>query len=95
MEAYGMALAEARAAGVPIIALAAGNAPAHVEPAAGGALCISREEIAAELLRLARDSALLAERDRLARAAIRTRSWDDAAAELIAAKPPPRSAGGG
>jgi glycosyltransferase involved in cell wall biosynthesis len=85
MESYGMALAEARAAGVPIIAMDGGNAFSHVEPAAGGARCISRQEVAAELLRLARDPAWLAERDRLARTAIRARSWDDAAAELIAA----------
>lgn len=85
MESYGMALAEARAAGVPIIAMAGGNAFSHVDASAGGSLCVSREEVAAELLRLVRDPAQVAERDALARAAIRSRSWDDAAAELIAA----------
>lgn len=85
MESYGMALAEARAAGVPIVGLGGGNAPAHIEAGAGGALASDSEQLAAELLQLARNPALLAERDRLARSATRARTWDDAAAELIAA----------
>jgi glycosyltransferase involved in cell wall biosynthesis len=85
MESYGMALAEARAAGVPIVGLSGGNAPAHIEASAGGALASDSDELAAELLELARNPALLAERDRLARSATRARSWNAAAAELIAA----------
>jgi glycosyltransferase involved in cell wall biosynthesis len=84
MESYGMALSEARAAGVPIIARAGGHAAAHVSADAGGALCSDAQAVARELLLLVRDRPLLAQRDALARAARRSRSWSQAAAELLA-----------
>jgi glycosyltransferase involved in cell wall biosynthesis len=84
MESYGMALSEARAAGVPIIARDAGHAAAHVSPHAGGALCPDTRALARELLALARTPSLLAERDALARSARRSRSWGQAAADLLA-----------
>jgi glycosyltransferase involved in cell wall biosynthesis len=82
MEAYGMALSEARAAGVPIIARVGGNAAEHAVPEAGGVLCADEQTVARELLAVARNPALLAERDALARAGVRARSWSQAAAEL-------------
>jgi len=84
MESYGMALSEARAAGVPIIARTGGNAAAHVHAEAGGALCTDARAVARELLSLTRDRPLLAQRDALALAARRARSWSDAAATLLA-----------
>ena len=64
MESYGMALAEARVAGVPILAKIGGNSRAHVDPAAGGALVSNEAELARACVALARDPAL-----RLARVA--------------------------
>jgi glycosyltransferase involved in cell wall biosynthesis len=84
MEAYGMALAEARAAGVPIVARGAGNASALVTAESGGALFATAWEAAAGLLALARDPARLrAARTRAAKARL-ARSWHDAAAEFCA-----------
>jgi len=85
MESYGMALAEARALGVPIVARAGGNVAAHVDERAGGRLVADEAEVAAECLRLAGDRAELARRRAQARAGRPARSWDDAAAELAAA----------
>jgi glycosyltransferase involved in cell wall biosynthesis len=84
MESYGMALAEARAAGVPIIARAGGHAAMHVDGACGGALVEDELGVAAELLELARKPDLLARRRHLAAAGVRARSWPEAAADLIA-----------
>jgi glycosyltransferase involved in cell wall biosynthesis len=84
MEAYGMALAEARAAGVPIIARAAGHASALVTAERGGALVASAREVAAELLALTRDPARLRAARARATAARLVRSWHDAAAEFCA-----------
>lgn len=83
MESYGMALSEARAAGVPIIARAAGNVAAHVRSEAGGTLCMDADAVARELLALTRDRHVLAQHDALARTHRLTRSWPDAAAELV------------
>ena len=55
MESYGMALAEARAAGVPILARAGGNAAAHVASSAGGELCADETQLAQRFLELVRD----------------------------------------
>ncbi|MFI5309171.1 MAG: glycosyltransferase family 4 protein [Polyangiales bacterium] len=84
MEAYGMALAEARAAGVPILARPGGHAAAHVEPEAGGELMPDEAAIAKRWLELVRDPGLLAERKRLAMTARRSRSWPQAAEALVA-----------
>lgn len=84
MEAYGMALAEARATGVPIIARSAGNASALVGKENGGALVDDERAVAAELLMLAREPARLAAARALATAARLSRSWHDAAADFCA-----------
>ena len=83
MESYGMALAEARAAGIPILACAGGHVAAHVDPVAGGELVDDTSELANRLVALIRDRGVLAERRRKAQAAARARSWDQAAAELL------------
>ena len=91
IETYGMALAEARAMGLPIAALEVGNVAAHVDPAAGGTLCRSHAELAASVLDLVRQPAALARATAAARAAARTaaaasaaRTWDAAADALLA-----------
>jgi glycosyltransferase involved in cell wall biosynthesis len=92
-EAYGMALAEARSAGVPIVARAGGNAAALVEPASGGELCRNGAELAAAVLRLCRRPELLLERIARARAArLPPRPWSRAAAELSRPLPRPEAA---
>jgi glycosyltransferase involved in cell wall biosynthesis len=85
MESFGLALAEARALGVPIVARRGGNVAAHVDEAAGGVLADSDEDLAAACVRLARDEAELRRRRALARARRPpSRSWMDAARELRA-----------
>jgi glycosyltransferase involved in cell wall biosynthesis len=86
MESFGLALAEARALGVPIVAHAGGNSAAHVEARAGGVLVHDDAALAAECARLARDR----DERRRRRAAARAhrpppRRWSDAARELCAA----------
>jgi glycosyltransferase involved in cell wall biosynthesis len=83
MESFGMALAEGRAAGLPILALDGGNVRAHVERGAGGALFDDDRSLVRALVHLARDPDEVERRARLARAAARRRAWDDAAAELV------------
>lgn len=87
MESYGMALAEARAAGVPMLAHAGGHAAAHVAPEAGGELVADAPTLATRFLALVRDPAELARRKQLALAHTTARSWDDAARDFIAATP--------
>ena len=82
MESYGMALAEARAAGVPILACTGGNTSVHVAEDAGGALVDNPEAVASAMLALVRDGPGLEARGGLARAARRARSWQDVAREL-------------
>jgi len=86
METFGMALAEARALGLPIVARFAGNAAQHVDPAAGGRLVETDSALAAECVRLATDRAEL-ERRQKAAASRRPppRSWADAAREFVGA----------
>jgi glycosyltransferase involved in cell wall biosynthesis len=79
MESYGMALAEARAMGVPVLARAGGHTAAQVEPAAGGRLVHDDAALAEALLDLVRAPAELERRRAAAIATIRHRSWDDAA----------------
>src|SRR5581483_1295382 len=85
MESFGMALAEARALGVPILARAGGNAASLVDFASGGELCSDDAQLAHALVALAQDRDEL--RARAARAARHrlVRSWHDAAAEFVAA----------
>jgi glycosyltransferase involved in cell wall biosynthesis len=85
METYGMALAEARTLGLPILAHAGGNVGAHVTSGAGGELVASHEELAAAFLSLCRDPHEHHARLRLARAhALPARAWSQAAAEFTA-----------
>ena len=84
MESYGMALAEARVAGVPILAQAGGNAAAHVEPRAGGQLVATTHELAIACLELVRDPQRYRERISRARQhALPARDWSEAARELL------------
>jgi hypothetical protein len=84
-ESYGMALAEARVAGVPVLAHAGGHSGAHVSVEAGGELARSHAALARACVRLARDPAEHARRIALARRErYRARSWHAAADELLA-----------
>jgi len=85
MESYGMALAEARAAGVPIVARAGGNVAAHVDPASGGELVPDVPSLGSALVRLAQHPAELARRRSRAERAVHRRSWDEAAGEFLLA----------
>ena len=84
MESYGMALAEARVSGVPIIACAGGYAAAHVDARAGGQLVENPRELGAACVQLARDpQALAARRERARRHAPPARTWSLAARSLL------------
>lgn len=84
MESYGMALAEARVTGVPILARSGGNAAAHVAGRAGGELVASTSDLVSACLELARTPARLRERIESARChALPARSWPEAAREFI------------
>jgi glycosyltransferase involved in cell wall biosynthesis len=85
MESYGMALAEARAHGTPILARAGGHAAAHVDPAAGGQLVANETELARAFLALLRNPNELERRITLAEAARHARSWQLTALEFRAA----------
>ena len=83
MESYGMALAEARGLGLPIVARAGGNVRNLIEVVAGGELVTDEAELAVACLRLAREPPRL--RRRLVQAhahALPPRSWADAAREF-------------
>ena len=83
-EAYGMALAEARAAGVPILARAGGNVAYHVDVEWGGQLCDNHDALADGILALLRAPGELAMRQRRARAHRFARSWETAVDEFLA-----------
>jgi glycosyltransferase involved in cell wall biosynthesis len=83
MESYGMALAEARALGLPIVARSGGNAAAHVAPESGGQLLADDTALAEACLALSRDPAELALRKRRARSRACARGWDLAAREFV------------
>jgi glycosyltransferase involved in cell wall biosynthesis len=83
MESSGMALAEARALGVPIVARRGGNVASLVLPEAGGELCDDDAGLARALVDLAGAPGEYRRRRRLAYAARFTRTWDDAASEFI------------
>lgn len=86
MESFGMALAEARLAGLPIVARVGGNAAFHVHPDWGGELVASERELARACVRLCRNPVEHASRIARARAAAPSsaRSWKDAAADFMA-----------
>lgn len=84
-ESYGMALAEARTAGVPLLAHAGGHSAAHVDPEAGGELLGTHAELARACVRLTRDPVEHARR--IARAGAQRyapRSWRTVAGEFMA-----------
>ncbi len=86
MESFGLALAEARALGIPIVARAGGNTAALVEPSSGGCLVDSDQALADECIRLASDAAELAARHHAALThRPPPRSWADAARDFLAA----------
>lgn len=86
METYGMAMQEARAHGVPILALDRGNARAHIEPGKTGVLVSSIQDLCTSLLAFARNPETLRPLfDAAASAPIDDRSWDDAARALLTA----------
>jgi len=82
MESYGMALAEARASGTPIIACSGGHVACHVHAAHGGELVADEATLADALLRLMRAPDELARRQQLSAANRLRRSWADAAREF-------------
>jgi glycosyltransferase involved in cell wall biosynthesis len=83
MESYGMALAEARVAGVPILARSGGNTAAHVASSAGGELVANIAELVDACLELARTPARLRQRIEDARRhALPTRTWSEAARQF-------------
>ncbi|MEQ8702444.1 MAG: glycosyltransferase family 4 protein [Phaeodactylibacter sp.] len=88
METYGMALQEAAAAGLPILAYAGGNVPNHVEVGRNGQLCQSHTEIVSWLNRWAMQPEAFKPYLEHARAFApnRQRLWADAAAQFEAIK---------
>jgi glycosyltransferase involved in cell wall biosynthesis len=82
MESFGMALFEARALGVPILALSGGNVRQHLDSYFGGRSYQSPEELGTALLTLMRTPDELRARLSLARTGSVNRTWDDAAREF-------------
>jgi glycosyltransferase involved in cell wall biosynthesis len=86
MESYGMALADGRRVGLPLLACDGGNVRQHVTATAGGELASDVPTLARAVVRLARDPAEHARRLAAAAAsALPPRPWREAAAELLAA----------
>jgi glycosyltransferase involved in cell wall biosynthesis len=84
MESFGMAVAEARTAGVPVAALAKGNLSELVATDAGGVLLANDQALAETCLAFARDHSLRARAVALARSRPRpARSFDDASREFM------------
>lgn len=85
MESYGMALADARACGRPILARAGGNVAEHVDPAWGGELVVDELALAAACVGLVRDRDQLDQRQQRAWQHRSSRSWTEPAACLVSA----------
>lgn len=84
MESYGMAIAEARTLGVPILAVEGGNVEQHVDVKSGGELVRTHSELARKFLGLCRNSSMLAVRIAVARARARSpRNWEQAARDFV------------
>jgi glycosyltransferase involved in cell wall biosynthesis len=88
MDTYGMALQEAAAAGLPILAYAGGNVPNHVDAGRNGELCPSHTEIVSWLNKWATQPEAFKPYLEHARAFApgRQRLWADAAAQFEAIK---------
>ena len=85
MESFGMAIAEARTLGVPVLARRGGHVARLVDAAAGGQLCDDEQQLALACLELARNPDVLRARLAAARShALAPRSWSQAGAELAA-----------
>ena len=88
VESYGMALAEARAHGTPLLACAGGNVAHHVAADSGGELLPDPPALARALLDLMQDGSELARRAERARSwalAQPARSWRDTAQDFLRA----------
>jgi glycosyltransferase involved in cell wall biosynthesis len=84
-ESFGMAIADARASGVVVLAHAGGHVAELVDSEAGGALFVDDGALADAFLACVRDRARLTERLALAAArALAARSWDDVACAFLA-----------
>jgi glycosyltransferase involved in cell wall biosynthesis len=84
VEAYGMALAEARTLGVPIVARRGGNVEKLVPADAGGELANDETELARAVAQLARNAGEHARRWELAKTcALPPRPWQRAAADFM------------
>lgn len=93
MESFGMALAEARACGRPILARTGGNVAAHVDPSWGGALTADEAHLAEALVALGRDRTELRARQQRAWKHRPHRPWAEVASRLLEITtrwPPPR-----
>lgn len=100
MEAYGMAIAEARTLGLPLLARAGGNVANLVDPSVGGEVVSSADALAEAFLALCRNQCEQARRLDVARAhALPRRSWKDAAldfeSQMLASLPEPFTGGAG
>jgi glycosyltransferase involved in cell wall biosynthesis len=84
-ESYGMALAEARALGTPILALAGGNVANLVAADSGGQLSGSPRALAEAVCQLMADERERAVRLARARSSASARSWGVAARDFVAA----------
>lgn len=84
MESYGMALAEARALGTPILALPGGNVAHHVAADSGGELAASPRALAEALCALMSDPAEQATRLTRARRSATIRPWSAVARDFLA-----------
>lgn len=87
METFGMAIHEARAHGLPVVAVEGGYSLRHFADGASGLGCANAEEAAATLVALARDEPRMAALFANAQAtrASSDRSWTDAACEFLEA----------
>ena len=83
MESFGIAIAEARTVGVPVVGLARGNVPGLVSPSAGGVLAENDQALALACVALARNRPAHARALELARAHPRQpRSFAEAARDF-------------